>query len=847
MPDQPLDRRPHLVLAKTSTAHAFTAPSVGRDSTTAVPSLDRVQHGTSLNAQLLALKPIAEEAVAAQRQQGLESALGLQVEFVGQPDVALAFESLGYELGKDPQRKIEVLSLRTDGSRTYANVFVPDGRLAHFEKYVEDYLAERKKSNGDSLDHRALLNTIASIRRAEIRALWTDAPALLPEDATEAIWWEVWLPVRGDRHAVLADFRKLAALAECQVSEHQINFPERTVVLMYGSQQQFSVSVMMLNCVAELRRAKETAEFFVGITPIEQQEWVDETLARLTVAPEGDSNPRVCLLDSGVNRGHPLLVPFIAPADLHTVNPAWGVEDTANHGTGLAGLVAMGDLSDALATTGPMSVAHRLESVKLTPEQGANPGDSRQHGYLFAEAVSRPEIASPARPRVYTSAVTSSDDRDRGRPSAWSSTVDRLASDYDGGGQFPRLFVLCAGNTEDAQSLNDYPASLSTRGIRDPGQAWNALTVGAYTEKVTITEDDAEGLMPIAPSGGLSPYTRTSSGWISAWPLKPDVVFEGGNAGRDALSVVGITSLHLLTTHNLPLDRLFTTTNATSAASALGARMSAQLMAAYPALRPESIRALMVHSAEWTPAMRAVYLPVHGNSTKSNYVNLIRHCGWGVPDLARALWSAGNSLTLVVEDVLHPYKKVKGKGIVSRDMNLHALPWPREQLLALPPATQVELCVTLSYFIEPNPSARGTSSKFHYPSHRLRFDVQRPLDATTEDFVARINAATEREDEGDAVDPRDPEWLLGDRQRHRGSLHKDIWRGTAAELANRGFIAVYPAKGWWRTRPAQERYDLPARYSLIVSIRTPETDVDLYTPIAQQVAAQAAVPVPVNT
>ena len=33
----------------------------------------------------------------------------------------------------------------------------------------------------------------------------------------------------------------------------------------------------------------------------------------------------------------------------------------------------------------------------------------------------------------------------------------------------------------------------------------------------------------------------------------------------------------------------------------------------------------------------------------------------------------------------------------------------------------------------------------------------------------------------------------------------------------------------------------------IVSIRTPETDVDLYTPIAQQVGAQAAVPVVVNT
>lgn len=845
MPDQHRDRRPHLVLANTATAQAFTAPSGG--GTTTVPARNRLQHGGSLKAQLIALKPVAQHVVAAQQEHGLESGLGLQVEFVGQPDVALAFESLGFELGKDSRKKIEVLSVHAEGNTTHANVFVPDGKLAHFEKYVEDYLADRKKSNGDSLDHHALLDTIASIRHAEIRSLWTDDPALLPEDAAEAIWWEVWLPVRGDRHAVLGDFRALAALAGCQVSEHHINFPERTVVLMYGSQQQFSASVMVLNCVAELRRAKETAAFFDGMTPVEQREWAEETLARLTVAPADDLTPRVCLLDSGINREHPLLSPFVEGADLHTVDPAWGVDDTANHGTGLAGLVALGDLSEALASVGPLAVGHRLESVKLTPEQGANPGDSRQHGYLFAEAVSRPEVAAPKRFRVFTSAVTANDDRDRGRPSAWSSTVDRLASDYDGNGQFPRLFVLCAGNTEDGQSWNAYPASLSTRGIRDPGQAWNALTVGAYTEKDTITEADAQGFTPVAPRGGISPYTRTSSGWASAWPLKPDVVFEGGNAGKDALGAVGINSLQLLTTHNLPLSRLFTTTNATSAASALGARMAAQMMAAYPALRPETIRALIVHSAEWTAAMRSAYLPSHGSPSKSDHVNLIRHCGWGVPNLEQALWSAGNSLTLVVEDLVHPYKKVKGKGVISRDMNLHALPWPKEQLRALPPATQVELCITLSYFVEPNPSARGTSSKFHYPSHRLRFDVQRPLDATTEDFIARINAAAEREDEGDPVDPKDPNWLLGDRQRHRGSLHKDIWRGTAAELANRGFVAVYPAKGWWRTRPAQERFDLPARYSLVVSIRTPETDVDLYTPIAQQVATQTAAPVVVNT
>jgi hypothetical protein len=71
-----------------------------------------------------------------------------------------------------------------------------------------------------------------------------------------------------------------------------------------------------------------------------------------------------------------------------------------------------------------------------------------------------------------------------------------------------------------------------------------------------------------------------------------------------------------------------------------------------------------------------------------------------------------------------------------------------------------------------------------------------------------VNAAAQREDEGDPVNPSDPNWLLGERQRHRGSLHQDVWKGTAADLASRGFIAVYPsAMGWWRTRPALERYD----------------------------------------
>src|SRR5207245_9204440 len=122
----------------------------------------------------------------------------------------------------------------------------------------------------------------------------------------------------------------------------------------------------------------------------------------------------------------------------------------------------------------------------------------------------------------------------------------------------------------------------------------------------------------------------------------------GGNAGRDGVNTDTFASLELLTTNHRPLTRLFWTTNATSAASALCSRMAAQIMAAYPALRPETVRALIVNSAEWTLAMLQMYPSQGARRTKQEYSALIRHCGWGVPSLERTLWSVGDSLSLVV-------------------------------------------------------------------------------------------------------------------------------------------------------------------------------------------------------
>ncbi|ELH8609744.1 TPA: hypothetical protein ONC18_004123 [Enterobacter kobei] len=91
------------------------------------------------------------------------------------------------------------------------------------------------------------------------------------------------------------------------------------------------------------------------------------------------------------------------------------------------------------------------------------------------------------------------------------------------------------------------------------------------------------------------------------------------------------------------------------------------------------------------------------------------------------------------------------------------------------------MCITLPWYIEPNGTAQVTESKFSDPSHRLRFDMKRPTERL-EAFRARINAAAETSEAVSAASGSDKNWLLGYRQRHKGSLHQDIWRGTAGEL-----------------------------------------------------------------
>ena len=115
-----------------------------------------------------------------------------------------------------------------------------------------------------------------------------------------------------------------------------------------------------------------------------------------------------------------------------------------------------------------------------------------------------------------------------------------------------------------------------------------------------ITPDVFAGYVPIAARGELSPTSRTSVSFDQKrWPFKPDVVAPGGNlcSTLTAPEVDTPENLAILTTRlQHPGEGFFTTTRDTSAATAQVAAIAADIRAAYPHLRPETVRALIVHS-----------------------------------------------------------------------------------------------------------------------------------------------------------------------------------------------------------------------------------------------------------
>lgn len=802
---------------------------------------NRATHAQHLRNELDAAAAQGEAQRAAQDVRIEGTVPGIYVTFESFPGIELAFESLDPRQGKiRPQLRTVREVVINDEIVEQATVFIPDGKLGYFLKRIQEYQAT---ATTEKPRHRDVLDRVRTIGLASLEQLWTDPPSEFPA-TDDVVWWEVWLRRDGGEVSRLHSFAEQRRL---QLGPRILAFTDRSVILIRASRTDLAAALDVLDDLAELRLPRAVAEIIVLEPASDQTPWVEDVVSRMN-PPPADS-PAACIVDTGVDQGHALLSPSLHPDDCHTCDPAWTADDHHGHGTEMAGLALFGNLGEIVSSNGAVHLRHRLESVKFLPSVGANPPEL--YGAITATATSLVEIQAPERRRVFAVATTTDSPLTDGappialgQPSSWSAAVDALAAglaietqpdgmvflDSEEEAEM-RLFLVSAGNVN--QFGDNYLDRCDLEPIEDPAQAWNALTVGAHTELTQFdpAEPGYEGWTTLAPTGELSPYSRTSVACHATWPVKPDILMEGGNVARSPSGTDfdwPLAFQRLTTKRRFPDPRPLTVTRQTSAATAQAAHLAASILAEYPTIWPETVRALMVHSAEWTPAMKA---RLDAATQRKPRDALHRRYGMGVANLTRATRSANDALTLVAESVIHPFD---GEGRM-REIHFHSLPWPTEVLSGLGEAT-VRLRVTLSYFIEPNPGSRGWVRRYSYASHGLRFDVRRVTESN-EAFRKRLNqlALAEEEKRPTPVASDSQEWLFGPDYRVSGSLHSDIWTGTAADLADRGAIAVYPVTGWWKELKSRDRSERGARYALVVSIETPGQEVDIWTPVAEQI------------
>lgn len=840
--------RPHVVVAAPAAVESYRPASLGRDGGSPPSPGHRIAHSRRLSERLESALDVAQNRRTSEREIEVEGTIdGIYVEFESFPGYELALQSLEPRTSRIHPELRAVKDVTVEGRVVQvATVFVPDQQVGGFLRKFEEYANENTPKGNPR--NQQLVERIADLRLATLEAFWTEPAELFPPP-DERAWWELWLR---DRDGVEERVSSFAEQTDVIIGPSRLIFSERRVMLVQATARQLSSAIGVIDDLAELRRPTVAAQPLADWSAADQSALVDDLANR--IEPPEPGAPAVCLLDTGIDAIHPLIAPALAPADAQACSPLWGAADRHGHGTQMAGAALYRDLGHALLSFQPVRLARWLESVKILPNQGQN--EEQLYAALTAQAVSLPEIARPARDRIFVTAVSAAGRRDAdgstlGQPTGWSAALDALAAgqaiDVSSDGVVTllddeqtraRLFLVSAGNVRRPYEP-DHLTRSDLEPVEDPGQAWNAVTVGASTELQDLSaEVDFGGWRPLAPHGELSPFSRTSVGFKSIWPHKPDVVFEGGNAAESPAGTTIDTpgSLGVLTTRSTALGgRLLTTMTGTSPATAAVGGIAADLQAGYPDFWPETLRALVVQSARWTPRMVAST----PDGRKRDHRDRVRRYGWGVPDRDRALRSADDAVTLIVQDTIHPFSDGR-----MREMHLHDLPWPSAVLAGLGD-TQVQLRVALSYFVLPNPSRLGWKSRFRYASHGLRFDIRRATESRDE-FRERLNLLARAEDE-ERTPPADDtgEWFLGPQERVRGSLHVDHWTGSAADLAQRATIAVFPVTGWWKELRARDRSDLGARYSLIVTIESPEVEVDLWTPVA--VAAGTAVPIEVRT
>jgi hypothetical protein len=527
------------------------------------------------------------------------------------------------------------------------------------------------------------------------------------------------------------------------------------------------------------------------------------------VAPPSGA-PKVCIIDSGIQEEHRLIAPAIDASTSRSfiegdVSKA-DISTSGGHGTRVAGAVLY-------PTSIPRNGRHQLhcfiQNARVLVQAG---GNVSLPDYLYPPELMENIVNHFDGTRIFNLSINSYSPCKLTHMSQWASSIDKLMYEND------VLFILSAGNIsllsgsplrpgirEHIQAGRQYPNYLIDQGssrIANPAQSCFALTVGS----VCIVKFDDGLKESFGAKDDPSPFSRTGLG---LWDMiKPDVVEYGGDFAKEKNANPNITnessiSPELVKSTYNGGNGIGKDSVGTSYAAPKVAHIVAHLQRLFPEESSNLYRALVVQSAR---------LP--GQMFLNPTLNSIRHYGYGIPDLHRAVENSEKRITLIASGE-----------VSAKQANLYSIKVPT-QLNRPGQDHDILIEVTLSFVARPRRTRRRTNS---YLSTWLDWESSK-LGENYDHFASRIlkdmDEPEERPDDQNSI-----KWVIRERKdwskingvkRQDSSLQKAWCVMKSYDLPNAFSLAVIGHKGWESDLSEQ------VPYSIAVSFEALSGNVNVY-------------------
>jgi len=372
-------------------------------------------------------------------------------------------------------------------------------------------------------------------------------------------------------------------------------------------------------------------------------EYLDSSLEDYAETPPPDDNaPKIAVFDTGIASPHPFIAPAVTEATSIPGDLGDGADENG-HGTRVAGVALYGDI-EKYAAKKAFTPMLGLLSAKVVNKDGKF-SDKQLVVSQMNEAVRY--FHNTYGCRVFN--ISLADPMlvfDGGKVSGWSAILDSLMRELD------VVIVVATGNYSYSLPPGEQPEVVVTRypdyllsddcRLHEPATGAIVVTVGSISNSDFLPANAGFGheVRPIAAKNQPSPFTRRGPGCGGA--IKPEFCSYGGNAAFDGALQKrrsDIDSLSVLSFNHDYLNKLFKTSVGTSYASPRVAHIAALLTKNYRDASANLIRAFLAISSEVPSEARELLEPLGNDS-------LLNLCGYGIPNIEKAMWSDNNRVIL---------------------------------------------------------------------------------------------------------------------------------------------------------------------------------------------------------